>query len=82
MGDEYVIEGFYTPDDPRVMGDYEERIDQSGIKRRSGKCAKCAAPVAEDQPSVIRYGGGLPGGIFHQRCAPTGDGWYGLEDGE
>jgi hypothetical protein len=81
----YTIHGFYTPDDPRFMGDYEERVDESGVPRRSGKCAKCAAPVTEDQRSVVRYGGGVPGGIFHDEpaplnCAPTGDGWYSVTD--
>ena len=57
-------------------GDYE--TVGNGVVE--GRCAGCEDAVEAVDASVIRYHPHHPGGIFHQRCQPTGPGWYGVED--
>jgi hypothetical protein len=67
-------------------GTYDIRIDEHGVERRSGACAKCGQPVTERQPNVVRYSHSRrPGGLFHDdvapfNCAPAGPDWYSLDD--
>ena len=53
-------------------GAYEIRGDGAV----SGECAAGDGRVEEGAEYVVRYHPTLRGGIFHQRCAPTGAGWY------
>lgn len=60
-------------------GDYEIRGDGAG-RVLTGECAKCTLPVLPGEPSVVLHHATQRGGIFHQGCAPTTDGWFSPAD--
>jgi hypothetical protein len=53
-----------------------------GDGETTGCCAGCRHIVNPNDSYVIRYHPSIPGGIFHAAHAPTGDGWFGVEEGE
>jgi hypothetical protein len=70
----------YLPTHSGEPGAYEMRLGSNGRELVSGECAAGDGAVNEGDPFVVMYHDSIrPGGIFHKRCKPQGDRWYGLE---